>query len=80
MVVAEALGETFRTREKEVLWRRRVGESEAMLGVGMRANADREGDGLGEQLRVVVREMDEALRLLEEVRKVMCMAAGAAVG
>lgn len=32
-MVAEALGETFRAREKEAAWRRRVAELEAMLGV-----------------------------------------------
>jgi hypothetical protein len=86
VVVAEALGETFRTREKEAAWRRRVGELEAILGVGMGAKegagakVDKEGDELREKLRVVVRERDEALRLLAEVRKVMCMAGGAAVG
>jgi hypothetical protein len=39
---------------------------------------DKEGDELREKLRVVVRERDEALRLLAEVRNVMCMAGGGA--
>jgi hypothetical protein len=68
-----------------------VVELEATLGVGTGAKeggaavvlpgakADREGEELREKLRVVVRGRDEALRLLGEVRKVMCMAAGAAV-
>jgi hypothetical protein len=93
VVVAEALGETFRMREKEAAWRRRVAELEAMFGVGtgtkqgggggavvLGSKVDREGEKLREKLRVVVRERDDALRLLAEVRKVMCMAAGAAVG
>jgi hypothetical protein len=90
VVVAEALGETFRMREKEAVWRRRVGELEAMLGVRTAAKegggagvvpgakADREGEELREKLRVVVRERDEALRLLVEVRKVMSMVGGGA--
>jgi hypothetical protein len=93
VVVVEALGETFRMREKEAAWRRRVGELEAMLGVRtvakeggggeaveLQSKVDRQGEELREKLRVVVRERDDALRLLAEVRKVMCMAAGAAVG
>jgi hypothetical protein len=40
------------------------------------AKADREGDELREMLLVVVRERDEALRLLAEVRKVMCRTGG----
>jgi hypothetical protein len=44
------------------------------------AKSVREGDELREKLRVVVRERDEALRLFVAVRKVMCMAAGVAVG
>lgn len=86
-MVVEALG------EKEAAWRQCVGELEVMLGVRMVAKeggggeavelqlkVDRQGEELRERLCVVVRERDDALRLLAEVRKVMCMAAGAAVG
>ena len=41
--MAEALGETFRMRENEAAWRRRVGELEVMLGV--RSGA-KEGGGM----------------------------------
>jgi hypothetical protein len=90
LVVAEALGETFRMRETEAAWGRRVGELEVMLGIGTGAKeggaaavvpgakSDREGDELREKLRVVARERNDALRLLAEVRKVMCMAGGGA--
>jgi hypothetical protein len=73
VAVAEALGETFRTREKEAAWRRRVVELEAMLGVGTGAKeggaavvpgvkSDRDGEELREKLRVVVRDRADALR------------------
>jgi hypothetical protein len=42
------------------------------------AKSDREGDELREKLRVVARERNDVLRLLAEVRKVMCMAGGGA--
>ena len=99
VVVAKALGKTFRAREKEAAWRQRVMELESMMevvGTGGTASAggsasgvkegvstgdvtsgnkDREVDELREKLSFVVRERDEALRCLAEVRKVMVMAA-----
>jgi hypothetical protein len=106
VVVAEALGETFRAREREAALRWRVGELEAMLGVGAGAGgrveegpgagvvgvklgvgvevkadgAVRESEVLMQRLGVVMKERDEALRLLAEVRKVMHMAGAGGAG
>lgn len=66
-VVAAALGETFRAREREAAWRRRVGELEAVLGV----DGGGDGEGLGVRLGALVAERDGAVRVLEEVRRVV---------
>jgi hypothetical protein len=44
------------------------------------AKSDVDGEELREKLRVVVRERDDALRLLAKVRKMMYMAGGGVAG
>jgi len=82
MVVAEALGETFRTREKETMWKRWVGELEAMLGVVGSGGAGTGGvkEGAGAAVAGVVKgatiadrdreigELREKLSLVERER------------
>jgi hypothetical protein len=105
-VVAEALGETFRARERETALMWHVRELEAMLGVGVGTggvdkiagadvgaklpvdvgvekkvdNAVREGEvlrqRLDKRLDKTMKERDEAMRLLAEVRKVLHMVGG----
>lgn len=89
-MVEDAIGETFRAREREAALRRRVEELEAILGAsagqgagvgvgvdgcrGVGGGVDREDEkDLREKFNMVVRERDGALRLLAEVRKVMCL-------
>jgi hypothetical protein len=89
VAVEDAIGETFRAREREAALRRRVGELEVMLGAGAGLGAgvgagvdggrdvgsvDREDEkDLRKKFNMVVRERDGALRLLADMRKVMCL-------